>query len=78
MGRPLITSNIHGCLEAVADGESGMLFEVRNADSLYDKMRQFAELTYESKKKMALASREHICSCFDKKQVVEETITHLQ
>lgn len=78
MGRPLITSNIHGCLEAVADGESGMLFEVRNEDSLYEKMRQFVEMTYESKKKMALASREHICNYFDKRQVVSDTITHLQ
>ena len=34
-GRPVITSNIHGCLEAVEDGISGYLAEEKNPGDLY-------------------------------------------
>ena len=73
-GRPIITSNIHGCLEAVDEGRNGYLHEVRNADSLYETMKKFAELPYEEKAAMGAYSREFICANFDKKQVVEETV----
>lgn len=51
MGRPLITSNIHGCMEAVDEGKSGYLCAVRDADSLFDAMTRFVELPYEEKVK---------------------------
>ena len=74
MGRPIITSNIHGCLEAVVDGETGYLVEPRNADDLYEKLKRFIELPYENKVEMGKASYEHIAEVFDKKKVVENTI----
>ena len=40
MGRPVITSNIHGCLEAVEDGVTGFLCEKQNSDDLYQKMKE--------------------------------------
>lgn len=77
MGRPLITSNIHGCMEAVIDNKSGFLCEPKNADSLYAAMRHFIDLSYDDKKKMADASFEHVSRKFDKKIVVEETLKRL-
>ncbi|MDO4815586.1 MAG: glycosyltransferase family 4 protein [Bacillota bacterium] len=77
MGRPLITSNIHGCMEAVNGEENGFLCEVRNADSLYAAMKRFADLPYAKKAEMGRASRDYICKVFEKKQVVEETVKHL-
>lgn len=74
MGRPIITSNIHGCLEAVIDGKTGYLAEPKNADDLYAKMKKFIELPYEEKIKMGKASHDHIAEVFDKKKVVEKTI----
>ena len=42
MGRPVITSNIHGCLEAVDDGINGFLCEKRNRDSLLETMKSLS------------------------------------
>ena len=77
MGRPIITSNIHGCLEAVDEGKNGYLHEVKNADSLYEAMKKFAALSHEGKAAMGKASREYISANFDKKQVVEDTVSQL-
>lgn len=76
-GRPLITTNIHGCLEAVVENKSGFLVERKNADDLYKKMKEFTELSYGERKAMGLASRKHMEEIFDKKIVVENTIKEL-
>lgn len=76
-GRPVITSNIHGCLEAVEDGVSGYLCRKQNADSLYGAMKTFVALSYEERKAMGLAGRKRMEAVFDKKIVVEETIQRL-
>ena len=77
MGRPIITSNIHGCLEAVIDGETGYLAEPKNADDLYDKMKKFIDLPYDKKIEMGQASHNHIAEKFDKKDVVSKTIERI-
>ena len=77
MGRPVITSNIHGCMEAVETGKSGLLCECRNADDLYEKMKEFAELPWEKKKEMGVQGRKVAEEKFDKKKVVEETISEI-
>ncbi len=74
MGRPLITSNIHGCLEAVIDGKSGYLCNVKDKDDLFDKINKFYELSYETKKEMGINSYKHISEVFDKVKVVENTL----
>lgn len=76
-GRPLITTNIHGCLEAVIENKSGFLVERKNANDLYQKMKEFTELSYEERKAMGLASRKHMEDVFDKKKVVKETIKNI-
>ncbi|WP_294904613.1 glycosyltransferase family 4 protein [uncultured Eubacterium sp.] len=77
MGRPIITSNIHGCLEAVIDGKTGYLVEKKNVNDLYKKLKQFIELPYDKKVEMGQASHNHIAKNFDKKIVVDETIKRL-
>lgn len=76
-GRPVITSNIPGCLEAVVEGKTGFLVERKNADDLYRVMKKFTELSYEEQKTMGLAGRKHMEETFDKKKVVAETIGSL-
>lgn len=76
-GRPVITSNIPGCKEAVIEGVSGLLCEPKNVDSLYSVMNQMAEMSVEERRAMGLAGRKHMEDVFDKKKVVEETIKHL-
>lgn len=77
MGRPIITSNIHGCLEAVVDGKTGYLVEKKNANDLYEKLKSFIKLPYDEKVKMGQASHDHIAEVFDKKKVVKKTIEKL-
>lgn len=76
MGRPLITSNIHGCKEAV-NGRNGYLTECGDAQELYKKMLQFIDLPYEQKQNMGAESRKHIAETFSKEKVVEETIRRM-
>lgn len=74
MGRPVITSKIHGCLEAVIDGETGYLCESKSSDSLCKVMKKFICLSYEQKRQMGIKGRKHIEDIFDKRKVVAETI----
>lgn len=73
-GRPVITSHIPGCREAVVDGVSGYLCESKDAESLSVVMEQFINLTYEERQAMGLAGRKHMEEKFDKRMVVETTI----
>ena len=75
MGRPLITSNIHGCKEAIH--ENGYLCKVQDSQDLYCQLKKFIELDYQSKIKMGLESRKHMEDVFDKNKIVSQTIKHL-
>lgn len=76
-GRPLITSNIPGCKEAVLEGESGFLCESKNAESLYAAMKKLCACSREEREKMGLAGRRHMEAVFDKKVVVANTVKAL-
>lgn len=78
MGRPVITSNIPGCKEAVVDGKSGLLCEAKNTDSLYRAMSRFLKLSAQERENMGLAGRRHMEAVFDKRLVVAETIRSLE
>lgn len=77
MGRPVITSNIHGCMEAVENGVSGYLCDKQDTESLYRVMKQFTNLSYIQRKAMGLAGRKHMEEVFDKKKIVKDTIRYL-
>ena len=77
MGRPLITSNIYGCKEAVIEGESGYLSEAKDWKSLYEAMKRFIALPPEERRAMGEAGHRHMEAHFDKKVVVERTIERL-
>lgn len=77
MGRPMITSDIPGCREAVIDGENGLLAEPQNIECLHGAMRKFLELKDEERRNMGAEGRKHMEEMFDKKKVVGNTIKHL-
>ena len=74
MGRPLITSRIHGCMEAVEDGKSGYLCETQNVNELYQVMKRFVMLPCNIRKTMGLTERMYMKNLFDKTGVVQKTI----
>ena len=77
-GRPLITSDIPGCREAVENGVSGYLCSAKDADALYDAMQRFAELPESWRAEMGRRGRERMEQKFSKTAVVAETIKHLE
>ncbi len=75
--RPVITSNIPGCKEAVINKKSGFLCESKNSESLYNAMKAFLSLSNEQRESMGKAGRLHMESVFDKEKVVMNTIDKL-
>ena len=71
-GRPIITSDIPGCREAVIDEVSGFLCKPKDAENLYFNMKKL--INCNQREKMGRAGREHVQQIFDKKKVIEETI----
>lgn len=76
-GRPILASNIHGCIETFDDNHSGYSFEPRNTDSLIDTMERFLALEHEEKQKMGLAGREKMEKEFDRQVVVDNYLEEL-
>ena len=76
-GRPIITSNIPGCKEAVIDGVSGLLCDSKSSKSLYTIMKRMVGLSKSERKAMGLAGRKHMEDVFDKKKVVKITVRSL-
>ncbi len=77
MGRPLITSDIPGCYEAVSDGETGLLVEVKSADSLYEAMKRMLGISRQERIEMGRCGRQKMEREFGKELVVAETIEAL-
>ncbi|MBR3972833.1 MAG: glycosyltransferase family 4 protein [Oscillospiraceae bacterium] len=77
-GRPLITSDIPGCREAVLENASGLLCEPKNAESLYEAMKHFLSIPAEIRAQMGVAGRRHMEAVFDKKKVVVKTLEQLK
>lgn len=76
-GRPIITSNIPGCREAVLNGKSGYLCEPKNIESLYQAMRRIIQLKKEDREKMGIEGRALMVQQFEKRAVVERTINSI-
>lgn len=78
MGRPLITSRIPGCQEAVEEGVSGLLCSPGDAGQLAQIMRAFAALPHAQKEAMGRAGRRRMEAQFDKQKVVAATLEGLK
>ena len=74
IGRPLITSRIHGCMEAVREGESGLLCTAKDTDSLYAAMKTMLRTPREQREAMGLSGRRLMEERFEKQKVVAQTV----
>ena len=77
IGRPVITSDIPGCREAVEDGKTGLLTKVQNRESLYEAMKKMLQLWKSERQAMGVAGCEKMMREFDKTTVVAETVKAL-
>ena len=74
IGRPLVTSRIPGCLEAVDDGVNGLLCHAGDADDLYKKLLEMVSLSPAQREKMGRAGHEKMVCQFDRDKVVRMTL----
>lgn len=77
VGRPLITSDIPGCREAVDPSVTGILVKVKDTESLRETMETFLNKTHVDRALMGEADRRRMEQIFDKTQVVKDTISAL-
>ena len=77
MARPVITSDIPGCREAVEEGVSGLLCTPQDAESLYVAMKRFLALPRQERAAMGAAGRRRMEEIFDKEKVVNATLEGL-
>lgn len=74
VGRPIITSDIPGCREAVSDKETGFLCKAKDSVELYEQMCRMMDTTFAARQSMGLAAHEKIAREFDKHWVVSATV----
>lgn len=77
MGRPVITSNIPGCKEAVINNTTGFLCNPKDSEDLYSKMEEYINTSHEKKSEMGYLGRKHMERNFDKRIIIEKTISAL-
>lgn len=70
-GRPVIATNIPGCVETYEDGVSGIGFEPRSSAALIVAVEKFISLPYEEKKKMGGEARKKVEREFDRRKIIE-------
>ena len=71
-GRPVLASNIHGCIETFDEGITGFGFEPRDSASFENAIRQFVQLPHSRKSEMGRRAREKVQKEFDRNTVVKE------
>lgn len=78
MGRPVITSNIHGCKEAIIENISGFTCETKNSESLYLVMKKMLSMSKEHRLHMGQEGRKHMIDVFDKNKVLSITLENIK
>jgi glycosyltransferase involved in cell wall biosynthesis len=71
MGRPIIATDVPGCREAVSDGRSGLLCQVRDPADLAVKMAAMMDLSAQERAQMGTAGRRKMESEFDEQIVIQ-------
>lgn len=78
LGRPVITTQRHGCMEAVDDGLTGYLFPERQTEALIACVERFIALPYAAKVHMGQAAHDKMAREFNRLIVVEAYLQELQ
>lgn len=74
IGRPVITSDIPGCKEAVLEGESGFVCPPQDKDRLYETMKRVMDMSDQELTEMGKKGRTHMQNRFEKSAIVEKTV----
>jgi glycosyltransferase involved in cell wall biosynthesis len=70
MSRPIVATQVPGCVEVVEDGVNGFLCEARNAVDLARAMLDMASLPLARRQRMGAAGRQKVEEEFDEALVI--------
>lgn len=70
-GRPVLASDINGCIETFSPGESGIAFAPRNVEALVEAIEKILALTPSERRQMGIAARAWVENYFDRRLVIE-------
>ena len=76
-GRPLISTNISGCREAVLDSVNGLLCNARDSGSLYNAILKILNISYEEKKQWGKQSRKLVEDTFDRHIIIKHYLEEI-
>ncbi|MEX3527040.1 MAG: glycosyltransferase family 4 protein [Burkholderia sp.] len=71
MCRPIVATDVPGCRDVVADGETGLLCTARDSASLAEKMAAMLDMPAQARRAMGERGREKVLREFDEANVVE-------
>jgi len=74
MGKPVITTDMPGCRDAVEDGVTGFLVAARDVGGLVERMERMAGLAPEQRRTMGLCGREKMLREFDERIVLNRYV----
>lgn len=77
-GVPCIASDIPGCREAIDDGATGLLFDIRDARALVAAIERFLPLSWDERRAMGLAARRKMETEFDRERVVDRYLDEIR
>lgn len=77
-GRPVIATNVPGCIETFTPGETGIAFKPKDVASLVGAVEQFLSLPLCAKEDMGKAGREKVVQEFDRQIVIDEYLKEIK
>jgi len=70
-GRPVLASDVSGCVETFVDGESGFAFESKSTDALVAAMEKILALSNEERRQMGISGRAWVEKNFDRNIIIK-------
>lgn len=78
MGRPVIATDVHGCIETFEPDVTGIAFKAKDTESLVNAIEKFLALTHEKRVEMGKAGREKMVREFNRNLVVGKYIKEIE
>lgn len=76
-GRPVVASDVPGCIETFIDGKTGIAIKPKSVSSLVSGIESFIDLNTDDKSLMGKSAREYVENKFDRNIVIKEYIKEL-
>lgn len=77
MARPVIATDVPGCVETFDEGITGLTIKAKSAESIVNAINKFTSLTFEEQKSMGEKGRTKIEQFFDRQIVIDKYLETL-